>query len=202
MRPPWSQFLSIVLFGDELWLPRVDRSVCLPACRPVCPHCSLSVSSAGCEPLGAWTLPSAGQSVLSHVPLTEGGRKGLQSWPPSFRDGSLTLPPGAGAEAARMSSGSVGGRLRTIRARSSPWSQLWMLHVDVAFPSSLSSPSDLSPRCFWGHSGILGPRKLLFRRVDRSWLWLPQTAWSFSAVIPGAPGTGERPCAWQFWQVA
>lgn len=74
------------------------------------PSHSLSMSSAKCEPLGACKLPSAGQSVLSHVPLAEG----RQERPPKLA--SLLqrrLPDSASwswsGNRVQISCGSVGG---------------------------------------------------------------------------------------------
>lgn len=72
---------------------------------------ALSVSQAGCKPPGAWTLPAAGQSVLTHVPLASG----RQERPPELASLLQRLRAEAASRSwsgsrVQISLGSVGGR--------------------------------------------------------------------------------------------
>lgn len=65
------------------------------ACLPACPDHSLLVSSAGCQPPGAWKLLSLKQQDTVFCPMIlqpSGGRKGPLSSPSFFKDCSVMLP--------------------------------------------------------------------------------------------------------------
>lgn len=127
---PWSQLLSIVLFRDKLRLQEnafpVPAPKGLSVCLPACPGHSLSVSSAGWEPLGAWKLPSLWQQDNVFCPTSlsaRGGRKGPLCWASSFKDCSLTglSEAGSGLAPAQW------GWPWTTTAWSSRWSHVGRL---------------------------------------------------------------------------
>lgn len=78
--------------GTRLPPPGSRGSACLA-------HHSLSVSMAGRGPPGAWMLPSPERSVPPHIPRAERRQEGPADLTSPLTDGSLTLPPGARAEA-------------------------------------------------------------------------------------------------------
>lgn len=189
--PLWGQALAPGNLSSH-WLPRV--------CLSPSNH-SLSVSSAGCEPLGAWTLPSAGQSVLSHVPLAEGREEG----PPelvallqrqltdtasrSWSGSRLGLAParwGAAPDNNSPVSPPARSQLGTL------WNGCFLPFLSGLPPQTSSSPM------FPGSLQILGQESISFRALT-----IPGSSRQrgLLEIMPGAPGTRARPRPLQSWQV-